>query len=204
MIVVALGAMAFAIFQPVQVLPRLRPAPGFTLVDQDGEPVTSEDLRGAITLYTFVPLECGAECDEVATTMRQVRAEAAGVDLEGVAFRLVTIVLDPDAEPAAVTAAAQAAHGDDEPWTWLTGSGERIENVVGLGFRRSADPTEFAPSYALVDGSGTVRGEYRYRTLAADADKILRHLDVLGGELRNAGGFGSFVYEAAHAFQCYP
>ncbi len=204
MLVAALGAIAFAIFQPVQVLPRLRPAPGYALVDQRGATVTSEDGRGTITLYTFVPAGCGERCDEVTSTMRRVQDAAIDLDLEGVEFRLATVVLDPEPDPAVVAVDAANAAGDGVEWIWLTGTEARIENVVGLGFRRSADPADFSPSYALVDGSGTIRGEYRYQTLADDADKIIRHLDVLGGELRNARGFGSFVYEAAHAFQCYP
>lgn len=201
MVLIALGSMAFAVFQPVQVLPRLRPAPGYALTDQHGETVTSEDARGSITLYTFVPAGCGARCDDVTDTMRRVGDAAADIDLDGVGFRRVTVVLDP--EPPTTTVADDAAAAGDE-WTWLHGPATTIENVVGLGFRRSADPGDFSPSYALVDGSGTIRGEYRYETLADDADKIIRHLDVLGSELRNASGFGSFVYEAAHAFQCYP
>lgn len=204
MVLVALGAMAFAVFQPVQVLPRLRPAPGYALADQDGATVTSEDGRGSITLYTFVPADCGERCDEVSRTMRRVGEAAADIDLEGVPFRMVTVVLDPDPSPATVAADAAAASAGGEEWTWLSGPANTVRNVVGLGFRRSADPADFSPSYAIVDGSGTIRGEYRYETLADDADKIIRHLDVLGGELRNATGFGSFVYEAAHAFQCYP
>jgi cytochrome oxidase Cu insertion factor (SCO1/SenC/PrrC family) len=202
MVLVIIGAMAFAVFQPVQVLPRLRLAPGYALVDQSGATVTSEAGRGVITLATFVPLECDDACDRVDDTMRTVRDRvAAEVDLAGTDFRLVTIVLDADPDPDAV-AAARADAGAD--WTWLSGSERQIENVVGLGFRRSTDPADFTPSYAIIDGWGVIRGEYRYRTLADDADKLVRHLDVLGGELRNDSGFASFVYDAAHAFQCYP
>jgi cytochrome oxidase Cu insertion factor (SCO1/SenC/PrrC family) len=129
---------------------------------------------------------------------------ATETDLGGVPFRLVTIVLDPDSPPADVAAvAAQAAAGTPE-WTWLTGSASQVENTVALGFRRSADPVDFAPSYAIVDGWGTVRGEYRYQTLASDADKLVRHIGVLGSEIRHASGIAGFAYEAAHAFQCYP
>lgn len=200
MVLLALGAMAFAIFQPIQVLPRLRLAPGYAMVDQTGASLTSEDGRGVITLYTFVPLECGDECARVDDTMRSVqRRVAADVDLGGADFRLVTVVLDPDADQAEVAAAAA-----DADWPWITGSADQIENVVGLGFRRSPDPAEFTPSYAIVDGWGMIRGEYRYRTLADDADKLVRHIDVLGGELRNSGGIASFAYGAAHVFQCYP
>ena len=49
-----------------------------------------------------------------------------------------------------------------------------------------------------------IRGEYRYQTNASDADKIVRHLDVLGEEVRNSHGAASLAYEAAHFFLCYP
>ena len=37
-----------------------------------------------------------------------------------------------------------------------------------------------------------------------DADKIIRHLDVLAEEVRNAKGAATLAYEAAHFFLCYP
>jgi protein SCO1 len=201
--------MAFAIFQPIKVLPRLRPAPGYALIDQHGERFTSEDARGVITLYGFMPLDCGAECDQVTGTMARVRDSIAErIDLGDVRFRLVTVVLDPDAtaEQLAAAAARVGATNDpaDDGWVWLSGSESQIQNVVGLGFRRSPDPATWSPSYAIVDGWGTIRGEYRYATRMDNAEKLERHLDVLGGELRNRTGFATFAYEAAHAFQCYP
>ncbi len=194
--------MAFAIFQPIQVLPRIRLAPGYALVDQTGATVTSEDGRGEITLVTFVPLDCDATCDRVNDTMRTVRDRVEReVDFDGTPFRLLTIVLDADASPAEVAAARDDADAD---WTWVAGDASEIENVVGLGFRRSTATDDFGAGYAIVDGWGMIRGEYRYQTLADDADKLTRHLNVLGGELRNDGGLASFAYDAAHAFQCYP
>jgi protein SCO1/2 len=202
MVLVIIAAMAFAVFQPVKVLPRLRLAPGYAMVDQSGERVTSEDGRGMVTLVTFVPLDCGAECDEIHDTLREVRERVErDVDLAGMEFRPLTIVLDPDPDLAAVETARAAADAD---WTWVTGSESQLQNIVGLGFRRSIDLDTFTSSYALVDGVGMIRGEYRYRTIADDADKLVRHVDILGSELRNDSGFASFVYDAAHAFQCYP
>lgn len=199
---VAAAGMAFAVFQPLQVLPRIRLAPGYAMVDHTGATVTSEDGRGVITLVTFVPLDCDDDCDRVNDTMSEVRERVErDVDLDGTPFRLLTIVLDDGPDPAAVAAARERAGAD---WTWASGDAAQVENVVGLGFRRSTDPAAYSPSYAIVDGWGMIRGEYRYQTISDDADKLTRHLDVLGGELRNDGGFASFAYDAAHAFQCYP
>lgn len=207
-VVLLLGVMAFAIFEPVQVLPRIRVAPGFTLVDQSGESLTSEDGRGAVTLYSFLPTECGPECDTVNDTMREVgRRVASTVDLAGADFRQVTIALDT-ADPSAMRAAAVAAGADGEVWRWAGGEEETLRDVVGEGFRvfyeETADGVEFDPVFVIVDGTGLIRGDYRYSTLASDDDRLTRHISLLGEELRNSQGAASLVYEAAHIFLCYP
>ena len=201
LIIVFISAMAFAILQPVQVLPRIRLSPGYALTSDTGATITSEDGRGTITLYTFVPEGCGHECAEINQTISEVTSRVdATVDLAGTEFRTVTMVMGADATGAAATRdLAMEATGE-----WLAVNGADLENVVGLGFGRPTQPDEFSPAFAIVDGWGMIRGEYRYSTLADDADKLVRHIDVLGSELRNDHGFASFVYEAAHAFQCYP
>lgn len=200
--------MAFAIFQPVTVLPRYRPSPGYALTDSAGERFTSEDARGAVTLYTFVPLECDELCDRVHDTMAEVGSRVPDeVDLAGLPFEMVTIVLDGDPELDAVAAARADAGADglvDTEWRWLTGDEDQISNVVGYGFRRRASTEDFSPGYAIVDSTGTIRGEYRYLTIAEDTDKLVRHIDILGSELRNSGGIAGLAFEAAHLFQCYP
>ena len=206
-VLLALGAMAFAVFQPVTVLPRYRPSPGYALSDSAGERFTSEDARGAVTLYTFVPLDCDERCDRVDETMAEVAERVVDVDLAGLQFEMVTIVLDPDPDLDEVAAARVEAGAEElagTEWRWLTGTGNQISNVVGYGFRRRASIEDFSPGYAIVDSTGTIRGEYRYQTIAEDADKLVRHIDILGSELRNSGGIAGIAFEAAHLFQCYP
>jgi protein SCO1/2 len=199
------GGIAFAVFQPVTVLARIRPAPGYALVDEHGVRITSEDARGEITLYSFVPLDCGDACDGITSTLREVRDRVPDeVDFDGRPFRVVTIVLADEPTVDEVAAASAAAGDVDDDWRWLAGAGSHVENVVGAGFRHPTDPEAFGPRYTIVDGFGTIRGEYRYQTLADDADKLVRHLGLLGAELRNASGFASLAYDAAHLFQCYP
>lgn len=200
LVVVFVAAMAFAVLQPVQVLPRIRLAPGYALEDARGQIVTSEDARGTITLYTFVPDGCGQDCASVHGIVGAVSDEVlANVDLAGTEFRTVTLVIGGDA--SSVERDQSMADGSG---IWLAADGNDAENVVGLGFERPTDPAYFTPGFAIVDGWGMIRGEYRYGTLTDDVDKLVRHIDLLGSELRNDHGFASFVYEAAHAFQCYP
>lgn len=48
-----LSAFAFKVFQPIQVLPRMRISPAYNFIDQSGQPLTSETLRGHFVLYSF-------------------------------------------------------------------------------------------------------------------------------------------------------
>lgn len=207
-VIVVLGVLAFAVLEPIQVLPRVRVAPGFTFVDQAGQPLTSEDGRGAVTLYTFAPVACGDQCDEVAATMQEVGSRVGeSVDLGDVEFRMVTIALDSD-DPVKLARAASASGADGQTWVWAGGGETEVRDVVGGGFHVYFDitssGTEFDPVFVIVDGAGLIRGEYRYATLASDADRLTRHISLLGDELRNSKGAASLAYEAAHILLCYP
>lgn len=203
------AALVFAIVQPIKVLPRIRLAPGYSLHDQHGAPLTSETSRGSITLYSFAPLGCTDECDALFETLREVRTRAAReVDLGEVDLQLVTIALADDPGAVELAAAAEASGADGATWRWAGGDEDRIRTVVGAGFRRYVafedDGTvDFDPGFVLVDGNGMVRSELRYQTLSSDADRLVRLLDVLGGELRYAHGVAAAGYEAAHLFLCY-
>jgi protein SCO1/2 len=206
--VLAAGAIAFAVFEPIQVLPRMRLAPAFSLVDQRGEAFTSEDAGGDVVLYAFGYGNCGSECDEVEATMAEVAERAAGVDLAGSELRLVTVSFDPANDAGRLAEVAAAAGADGDTWRWVTGDPEDLRTVIGSGFKVFYQETTtgfvFDPAFVLVDGRGVVRGQYRYATLSEDADKLVRHIGLLGEELRNAGGVTSVAYEAAHVFMCYP
>jgi protein SCO1 len=208
---VVLAVLAFAIFQPIQVLPRIRLAPGFALVDQSGATVTSEDARGAVTLYTFAYAGCGEDCAAIDATMREVRDRVASeVDFGETPFRQVTISFDPGRDtPEALAGAAARSGADGEAWRWASPDSALVNTVVGAGFKawyeaQSDGSFRFDPLFVLVDGWGVIRGEYRYQTVAGEADKIVRHAGLLAEELRNSSGMASLAYEAAHIFLCYP
>lgn len=209
-VVVLVSVMAFAIFEPIQVLPRIRLAPGFSMTDQTGERLTSEDLRGDIVLYSFAYASCGEECDRGNATMRGVQERLSEVDLGGADMRFVTVSFDPERDSSdALTAYATTIGADGDTWTLAAPAPDLAKSIIGSGFRtwyeeRDDGTFAFDPTLVLVDGWGVVRGEYRYQTLASDVDKIVHHIDILGEELRNSHGAASVAYEAAHFFLCYP
>lgn len=206
----AMAGVAFAVFEPIQVLPRLRLAPGYGLISDDGSFATSEDARGTVTLYSFAPTDCGERCEDLFATLATVQGRvAAEVDLGETDFRIVTIALDQVDDADALADAAEASGADGLRWRWYGGDAADIDTIVGSGFRRwfeRADDgaIEFDQAFMLVDGNGVIRGDYRYQTLAADHDKLVRHTGILADEIRNAKGATALAYEAAHLFLCYP
>jgi protein SCO1/2 len=209
------AAFALTVWEPIQVLPRIGLAPGYSLLAQDGSHFTSESSRGSVTLYTFSPLECGSPCDSIEATMHDVQERVpTEVDLGSTDFLAVTIVLDPIDDPQLLAGPAARSGADGERWRWVGGGETDVKTLVGSGFHRSYDlgatTTEgradvgFDPGFVLVDGAGIIRGDYRFQTTVADADKLVGHIRILADEIRNATGLTAVAYEAAHLFLCYP
>ncbi len=210
MAVLIIGAMSFAIFEPIQVLPRLRLAPGFSLVDQNGDFFNSESARGSVTLYNFAPTSCDQQCQSMSATMLDVQKRIrTDVDLGSADFTMVTVALDP-ANPTQLSQAAASVGADGNEWRWIGSDDDsNLRRAVGVGFQRFYETTDageirYDPSFVLVDGNGVVRGDYRYGTLADDGEKLARHVGILADEIRNANGAAAVAYEAAHLFLCYP
>ncbi len=210
-ILIVSAAFVFKVFQPIQVLPRIRLAPGFSLIDQDGQRLTNEDLRGKIVLYAFTYTRCPSPCYEIETTMQEILQRQHEVQLGEVPLVLVTISFDPRHDtPAVLKAHARSLSVDSEKWIFATGSDESLlKTIIGAGFevyyQQKEDGTfTFDPAFILVDGWGIIRGEYRYTTEVPTADRILRHLAVLADEINYSKGSARLAYETAHLFLCYP
>lgn len=209
-VLIIAAAVAFAVFEPIQVLPRIRIAPGYLLVNQDAQTITSEDARGSIVLYNFTYSGCGDECAAMESTMQEIQSRLDEVDTGDAEVKFITVSIDPENDtPETLRAHAAELGADTSFWQFASGDPGHLENVVKAGFevyyqQNSNGDFTLAPVFILVDGWGVIRGEYRYQTSASDADKIVHHLDILGEEVRNSHGAASLAYEAAHFFLCYP
>ncbi len=211
LLIITVGILAFAIFKPIRVLPRIRLAPGYSLIDQNGNVVTSEYLRGTLTLYTFTYTRCTSpQCQRTWKTLREIERRLPETNIGDIPFRFVIISIDPEHDtPKRLQAFARRLGVDEERWLFLTADDPRLlRYVVGGGFevyyKQQEDGTfKFDTAYILVDGWGIIRGEYRYQTLVPDTDRIVRHIGVLVEEIEKAKGAAKLAYEAAHLFLCY-
>ncbi len=203
------SALAFKIFQPVQVLPRIRLAPAFSLIAQNGERLTSDRFQGQITLYTFTYTRCLSPCVNPDKTMQEIQRRLAEEPLV-TPVNLVSISFDPKHDTPDILQ-RYALHVGAEAGKWYiatTYDENLLKTIIGAGFEVYYQPRadggfDFSPVFILVDGWGIIRGEYRYQTEVPTAERILRHLRVLDEEVRNSHGVAKLAYEAAHLFLCY-
>jgi protein SCO1/2 len=178
------GVLAFNIFRPIQVLPRIGLGPGFGLNDLNGERVTNESLRGKIVLYSFTYTHCEADCPRLMEKMVEVWRRLDEVDLGDMEVELVTISIDPERD----TREAMTSYASDlgvptefeegQPtWHFLTGDDPAVVKIMvstgfdlfyekepvqdGSGDTEPAYRYEFIPMAVLEDGWGLIRSEYR-------------------------------------------
>jgi protein SCO1/2 len=210
MALIIAAVMAFKIFQPVRVLPRIHLAPGFIFTDQDNQRLTNEDVRGSFVLYNFTYTRCEPPCYNLDQSMKEIQERIGEANLGDIPISFVTISLDPEHDTPAVLKAYATRLGAESPqWRFVTTDDARmLKVVVGGGFEVYYQEQEdgsiyFDPHFVLVDDWGIIRGDYRYQTLMPDTERILRHIAVLADEYRNSHGAASAAYEAAHLFLCY-
>jgi protein SCO1/2 len=205
--------LAFVVFQPIVVLPRISLAPGFTLTDQRGERLTNEDLRGSLVLYNFTYSHCTGDCRDTSVSMQAAQEwlKSSGIAENGVGglpVKMVTVSFDPERDtPEVLQAYADGLGADPALWRFATGDPLRLKYMIGGGFytyydQRPDSTFEFDPAFMLVDGWGILRAEYRQPTL--DLAIVERDLGLIVKEYEQSEGASRYAYEAAHLFLCYP
>jgi len=213
------SVLAFNIFQPIKVLPRITLSPGFSFTNQAGQRLTSEDYRGKVVIYNFTYTHGGVACEEAISQMQALRERLNNeTNLKDLSFALVTISLDPERDtPAALreyTNRFQQGQANDITWNFVTGDPTRTKYVVGGGFslyyekraNSAGDEADyrikFEPRFVLVDGWGIIRAVYTTDKL--DIERVIRDLNFIASEVRHSVGIARLAYEGAHLFQCYP
>lgn len=202
--------LLFAIFRPIEVLPRMRLVPGFTLVNQNAKALSNEDLRGHIVLYNFTYTNCPEPCADISETMQTIQQSASEMDFKGIPFSMVTISFDPENDtPRVLKDYAESLDANPDIWQFATLNNPRLlKTIVGGSFEayyeeQTDGSFDFMPTYVLVDGWGIVRGQYAYETLASTTERITRHIGVLAEEMAKSVGANKLLYETAHLFVCY-
>jgi protein SCO1 len=144
-------------------LPKIAPAPQFSLTSQDGKQVALADLRGKVVAVTFIFTLCSATCP-VLTPMMSLVQDRLGPDFDtNVAF--ISVTIDPERDTPEILKLYAQMHGADVPgWHFLTGETSIIHDLTrryGVFAAKTADGgIEHSFLTSIVDRNGIIRVQY--------------------------------------------
>jgi protein SCO1/2 len=146
-----------------RVLPRIGPAPEFTLTSQDGEKFALADLRGKVVAVTFIYTSCTSTCP-VLTPMMSFVQDQLGADF-GAKIAFVSITVDPERDtPEVLKEYAQAFGANLAGWSFVTGSSDAIQDVrrrYGVFVLKAANGNvDHTFLTSIVDRRGILRVQY--------------------------------------------
>ena len=144
-------------------LPRIAPAPEFTLASQDRAPVALKDMRGKVVAVAFIYTFCVDTCP-ILTPMMSFIQDQLGADF-GTKIAFVSITVDPERDsPEVLKEYAQAFGANLAGWSFLTGPSDAIRDVTrryGVFASKSADGSvDHTFLTSIIDRRGILRVQY--------------------------------------------
>ena len=135
-------------------------APGFTLTDQFGRPVSLSSYRGKVVILAFNDAECTTICPLTTAALADAKdalgAAASQVQLLGI-----------DANPKAIAVqdvlSYSQLHGMLYQWQYLTGSLTQLQSVwksYSVGVTISQNQTDHEPAIFVIDQQGRLAKLY--------------------------------------------
>jgi protein SCO1 len=161
-------------------LPKIGPAPEFTLTNQEGTGLSLHQLRGKVVAVTFIYASCVDTCPllthKLVTLKRRLRLD------EGAHVFFAAITVDPERDtPAALKRYATAHGADSGGWAFLTGTPEEIRAVArryGVYYKKQPrGDVDHTFLTSLVDRTGMLR--VQYLGVQFDPDEFLEDLRSL-------------------------
>lgn len=137
----------------------------FAFADQDGRPVSSDDLNGKVWIAHFIFTSCTTVCPTLTANMARLQKK---IKESGVAVDIVTFSVDPEVDtPQALKTYLSKFGADFASWHGLTGyTFEEIRSFSRQSFRSavekngSSGQVVHSTSFFLVDRSGTIVAKY--------------------------------------------
>ena len=166
-------------------LPKIKPAPDFTLTKQDGKRLALKELRGKALAITFIYASCADTCPLLTAKMAGIQ-NYLGPDF-GSKVHFVSITVDPERDTAEVLKGYAEAHkANTAGWAFLTGTPAEIRDVAkryGIYHKKSPrGDVDHTFLTSLVDQNGTLR--VQYMGVQFKPDEMLRDLRSLLREPR--------------------
>jgi len=140
----------------IVIPPNSMAAPDFTLVDQDGKPVSVSALRGRVLAITFLDSHCKQLCPLEGDQLGQVdRSLGAGANLS-----LLVVSVAPATDTPSSERAFAATHRWSGDWHWLVGTPDQLAAVwkaYSIAVQNAPDNILHSSVLYLVDKNGFER-----------------------------------------------
>lgn len=146
-------------------IPRLKVGdvmPDFSLLDQEGRPLTRADLGGGLTVLTFIFTRCPVPeyCPLMTNRFAELQRAIVGDPKLGGRVRLLSISLDPAFDRPAVLKTYGTAFGARfEVWRFATGTDEEVGRLVrafSVYREKNGVTLDHTLCTALVDADGRI------------------------------------------------
>lgn len=159
-------------------------APGFTLTDQSGQPVSLQSYRGKVVILTFGDPECTTACPIATAALLDAKTMLGAA---GSRVQLLAIDANPQAVTTGDVRSYSQFHGMLGQWQFLTGSPAQLRSVwkaYSAGVTITQDEVDQAPPIFVIAPDGKLAKLYLTRPsysaigqlgqlLAAEASRLL-------------------------------
>lgn len=156
-------SLNFWMTQERPVLPVIKQAPDFKLLDVNGKPFQFNESNGKVRLVEFLFTSCPDICPMTTYNMVQIQNELKQQQLWGKKVQFLSITFDPEQDTPEVFKAYGDRMGMDySGWTLLTGTEKETADVAksfGVMVQKLPDNTfvHSVTSLMLVDATGKIR-----------------------------------------------
>jgi len=168
----------------------------FHLTDQDGRPVSRDDMLGKVWVASFVFTRCRTVCPQVTATMARLHEEAK----KHPELLLVSFSVDPEEDtPEVLKRYASQYRAQSPGWRFLTGPEKDVYCLIRESFllgveqntgvsRTPGNEVTHSTRLAVVDRKGNVRAYFDGRQVddeghaVNDVPRILKVVKALARE----------------------
>lgn len=154
-----------------------RPAPDFTLANQDGRAISLSSLRGRVILLTFLDSRCTQLCRIEGPQLGDVQRALPEAERP----LIVVVSVNPEDTAASVRTAARNWGWRPGDWQWLMGDRKHLGAVwgaYGVDVQQTPDDVLHTGALYLIDRAGDQRAGY---ATPFDQQRVTRSIDALGG-----------------------
>jgi protein SCO1/2 len=163
-----------------QRLAKIKPAPDFTLTNQDGKRTNLRELRGKILAINFILTGCADTCPLLTAKMAGIQNRLGAAF--GPEVNFFSISVDPESDrPAVLKRYAEAYKANTAGWAFLTGTPGEIREVAkhyGIYYKKTARAgVDHTFLTSLIDRHGILR--VQYMGVRFKPDEMLRDIQEL-------------------------